>query len=132
MPSLGDSKSRTHLSCFGYDLVKFHVYVVVGCLVTKSCLTLQCNGLYAAHQAPLSMGFPRQEYWSGLSFPSPGDLPNPGIEFSFPALTGIFYTTEPPGKPYCCLVNTILRDNFLGYASHMLHRVINSASQFIC
>ena len=40
----------------------------------------------AAHQAPLSMGFPRQEYWSGLPFPSPGDLPNPGIEPTFPAL----------------------------------------------
>ena len=40
------------------------------------------------HQAPLSMGFPRQEYWSGLPFPSPGDLPDPGIETTSPALTG--------------------------------------------
>ena len=39
-----------------------------------------------AHQAPLSMRFPRQEYWSGLPFPSPGDLPDPGLEPSFPAL----------------------------------------------
>ena len=39
-----------------------------------------------AHQVPLSMGFPRQEYWSGLSFPSPEDLPNPGIEPGYPAL----------------------------------------------
>ena len=53
-----------------------------------------------AHQAPLSMGFPRQEYWSGLPFPSPGDLPNPGIEPSSPALAGGFLTTEPSGKPY--------------------------------
>ena len=55
-----------------------------------------------AHQAPLSMGFPRQEYWSGLPFPSPGDLCNPGIEpasLVSPALTGGFFTTEPPGKP---------------------------------
>ena len=52
-----------------------------------------------AHQAPLSMGFPRQEwvYWSGLSFPPPGDLPNPGIEPVSPALGGRFFTTEPPG-----------------------------------
>ena len=50
-----------------------------------------------AHQAPLSMGFSRQEYWSGLPFPSPGDLPDPGIEAGFPALTGGFFTTEPPG-----------------------------------
>ena len=52
-----------------------------------------------AHQAPLSMGFPRQEYWSGFPFPSPGDLPYPGIEPRSPALAGRFFTTEPPGKP---------------------------------
>ena len=52
-----------------------------------------------ACQAPLSMGFPRQEYWSGLSFPSPGDLPNSGIEPASPGLAGGFFTTEPPGKP---------------------------------
>ena len=54
----------------------------------------------AASQAPLSMGFPRQEYWSGLPLPSPGDLPNPGIEPMSPALAGGFFTTEPPGKPF--------------------------------
>ena len=52
-----------------------------------------------AHQASLSMGFPRQEYWTGLPFPSPGDLPNPGIEHVSSALVGGFFTTEPPGKP---------------------------------
>ena len=52
-----------------------------------------------AHQAPLSMGFPRQEYWSGLSFPSPGDLPDPGIEPMSPAWAGRFFTPEPPEKP---------------------------------
>ncbi|ELR53454.1 hypothetical protein M91_07156, partial [Bos mutus] len=49
------------------------------------------------HQAPLSMGFSRQEYWSGLPFPSPGDLPDPGIEpgsLTFPALAGKFFTTS--------------------------------------
>ena len=50
-------------------------------------------------QAPVSMGFPRQEYWSGLPFPSPGDLSNPGIEPTFPTLAGGFFTTEPAGKP---------------------------------
>ena len=51
-----------------------------------------------AHQAPRSMGFPRQEYWSGLLFPSSGDLPNPGIECASPAsaeLAGRFFTIEP-------------------------------------
>ena len=52
-----------------------------------------------AHQDPLSMGFPRQEYWSGLTFPSPGDLLNPGIKPASPALADGFFTTEPPGKP---------------------------------
>ena len=51
-----------------------------------------------AHQAPQSMGFSRHEYWSGLPFPSPGDLPDPGIEPTSPALTGGFFA-EPPGKP---------------------------------
>ena len=45
------------------------------------------------------MGFLRQENWSGLPFPSPGGLPNPGIEPASPALAGGFFTTEPPGKP---------------------------------
>ena len=52
-----------------------------------------------AHQTPLSMGFPSQEYWSKLSFPPPGDLPHPGIEPISPALAGGFFTTEPPRKP---------------------------------
>ena len=52
-----------------------------------------------AHQAPLSMGFSRQEYWSGLPFPSPGDLPDPGIEPRSPALQADTLTSEPPGKP---------------------------------
>ena len=51
-----------------------------------------------AHQAPLSMGFPKQVYWSGLPFPSPGDLPDPGLE-PISYLAGEFFTTEPPGKP---------------------------------
>ena len=53
----------------------------------------------AVQQAPLSMGFFRQEFWSGLPLSSPGDLPNPGIEPAFPVLTGGFFTAEPPGKP---------------------------------
>ena len=52
-----------------------------------------------AHQAPPSMGFSRQEYWSGLPFPSPGDLPDPGIEPRSPALQGDALTSEPPGNP---------------------------------
>ena len=52
-----------------------------------------------ARQAPLSMGFSRQEYWSGLPFPSSGDLSNPGIEPGSPALQADALSSEPPGKP---------------------------------
>ena len=55
-----------------------------------------------AHQTPLSMGFSRQENWTGLPFPPPGDLPNPGTEpksLTSPALASRFFTTEPRGKP---------------------------------
>ena len=66
----------------------------------------------AAHQAPLSMGFSRQEHWSGLPFHSPGDLPDPGIEPKSPALAGRFFTTESPGKPHLyTLVVPMLLDN---------------------
>ena len=51
-----------------------------------------------AHQAPLSIGFSRQKYWSGLPFPSPGDLPDPGIEPRSPTLQADALTSEPPGK----------------------------------
>ena len=54
-----------------------------------------------AHQAPLSMEFPRQEYWSGLPFPTPGDLPNPGVEpvsLASAASTGRVFTTAPTRK----------------------------------
>ena len=52
-----------------------------------------------ACQAPMSMAFYRQEYWNRLPFSPPGDLPDPGIEPKSPALSGGFFTTEPPGKP---------------------------------
>ena len=56
------------------------------------------------HQAPLSMGFPRQGYWRRLPFPSPGDLSHPEMEPASPALAGGFFTTEPPVKPmYRCM-----------------------------
>ena len=50
-------------------------------------------------QAPLSMGFPRPEYWNGLPFPFPWDLSDPRLEAASPALAGGFFSTEPSGKP---------------------------------
>ena len=57
-----------------------------------------------AYQPPPSMGFSRQECWSGLPFPSPGDLPNPGIEAGSPALQADTLPSEPPGKPNTFIV----------------------------
>ena len=63
-----------------------------------------------AYQAPPSIGFSRQEYWNGLPFPSPGGLPDPGIEPASPAgpvLAGGFFTTQPPGKSSSKELNVI-------------------------
>ena len=68
------------------------------CLVAKLCLTLLWSHRPRDPAGYMSVGFPRQEYWSGLSFPSPEDLPNPGIELTT-ALAGEFFTAEPLGKP---------------------------------
>ena len=62
--------------------------------VTQSCVTLWT----VPHQAPPSMGFSRKEYWSGLPFPSPGHLPDPGIKPRSPALQADVLTSEPPRK----------------------------------
>ena len=64
----------------------------------QSCLT-PVTLWPVARQAPLSMGFSRPEYWSGWPFPSPGDLPNPGIEPMCPTLQADSLLSEPPGKP---------------------------------
>ena len=66
--------------------------------------SLEPHGLFessgtVAHQAPLSMEFSRQEYWSGLPCPPPGDLPNPGIEPRSPVLQADSLQAKPPGKP---------------------------------
>ena len=68
-------------------------------LVTQSCLTL-CDSMDCSPQGPLSMEFSRQEYWSGLPFPSPGDLSDSGIESSVPTLQADSLPSEPPGKPW--------------------------------
>ena len=68
--------------------------------MAKSCRTHFWPMDCVAYQASLSIEFPRQEYWRGLPFPSPGDIPDPGIEPTSPALAGRFFTTEPPEKPY--------------------------------
>ena len=78
------------------------MYSIMWNLWVHSCVRLFATPWTVAHQAPLSMGFPRQEYWSGVPFPPPGDLSNPGVEPVFPAspaLAGGFFTTMAPGEP---------------------------------
>ena len=81
---------------------------MVGCLVSKACPNSKDPGL-VAHEAPLSMGFSRQEYQRGLPWPPPGDLPDPGFKPASlppPALVGGFFTTESPGS--------VVKKNHLG------------------
>ena len=80
--------------------------IIIGILILKlkvkllSHVRLFVTPWTVAHQAPPSMGFSRQEYWSGVPFPSPGDLPNPGIEPGCPSLQADALPSEPTGKLY--------------------------------
>ena len=89
-PETGHTVAGSHLLIFSSVLV---------CVLSRAHQATRM----VAHQAPQSMGFSRQEYWSGLPFPTPGNLPGPGIKPMSPetlALAGGFFTTEPPGKPF--------------------------------
>ena len=88
-----------------------------------------CGQLFVAPwtgicQSPPSMGFPRQEYRSGLPFPSTGDLPDPGIEPTSPALAGGLSTTEPPGNPPLGYLLSMLLPEKLQVISHLLASVV--------
>ena len=75
-----------------------------------------------AHQAPLSMEFSGQEYWSWVPFPSPGDLPDLGIKLASPALSGGFFTTELPGKPVYMYTSMYYTFMFKFYNKKLNHR----------
>ena len=103
----GVARSWTWLNNWTDFLIR-HVTIFRGLAFCLGCVCLLCHvwlfatPLTVAQQAPLSMGFPRQEYWSGLLFPIPGDLPHQGMKttsLASPALEGRFFTTAPPGKP---------------------------------
>ena len=83
-----------------YSYICIYIYV---CVCVCVCIHPFMTPWTVVHQDPLSMGFSRQKYWSGLPFHPPGDLPNPGTEptcLTSPALACRFFTTEPPGKFY--------------------------------
>ena len=85
--------------CKSYEVEDLIVYPLMSLLSCSPMSNSLATPWTAALQAPLSMGFPRQENWSGLLFPSSRDLPNPGIKPKSPVLAGRFFTTEPPWKP---------------------------------
>ena len=68
-------------------------------LLSHYVISNSCNPIDCSHQTPQSLEFPRQEYWSGLTFSSPGDLPDPVIEPGSPSLQADALPSEPPGKP---------------------------------
>ena len=85
-----------------WNLVSPLTYALCLCSQLLTHVWLFATPRTMAHEAPLSMRFPKQEHWSGLPFPSPGDLPDPGIEpasLASPSLAGRFLTTVTPGKP---------------------------------
>ena len=87
--------TKVHLQSYGFS----NSYVWVWKWKWFSCVWLFATLWTVAYQAPPSMGFSRQENWSWLPFPSPGDLPDPGIEPRSPAFQADALTSEPPGKP---------------------------------
>ena len=92
---IGEKKIK-NFTCDDYLQLKMKVVKV---LVAQLCLLFVIPWT-VAHQAPPSMGFPREEYWSGLPFSSQGHLPDPGIKPTAPVLAGGFFTTEPLGESY--------------------------------
>ena len=103
-----------------------HPYVKVK-LLSHVRLFVTLSPWTVAHQAPPSMGFSRQEYWSGLPFPSPGDHPNPGIEPRSPTLQADALTSGPPGKP--CMTTgktiTLTRWTFVGKVMSLLLNMLS-------
>ena len=93
---------------------RYSKVLVTACWVLShfSCVRLFLTPWTIAHQSPLSMGFSRQEYWSGLPCPSPDTRPDPGREhttLASPALQAVSLPTEPPGKPWEMQIKTIMR-----------------------
>ena len=125
--SVLSSRANTNMHISQVTALKF--FIVVFCLSVKllSCVRLFTTPWTVTYQAPLSMGFSRQQYWSGLPFPSPGDLPDPGIEPGSPALLSQVNTkTETTIEGY------ILRkkNTKMGFWGSSFYRCILSPTKF--
>ena len=115
-----------------YLIILSGVYVCV-CACSLSCVQLFVTPWTVAYQAPLSMGFSRQEYWSGLSFPSPGGLPDPGIEPTSSALVGGFTITWATWEAQYCLIwiykITLLLPHWVSFSGLFLVSSLNSIEE---
>ena len=106
----------------------FHMRVccILSCFSRVRLFATLCT---VPHHAPLSMAFSRQEYWSGLPFPSPGDPPDPRIEtesLMSPALAGSFFSTEPPRKPILsCIKKFFLKLKLRVWKTSTMQKLIN-------
>ena len=105
-------------------LILHHLFVVQSIIRSNSFVTPWT----VAHQAPLSMGFLRQEYWSGLPFPSPRDLPDPGIELMSSALAVEFFISEPPGKPTSFVYLIVISPTVSSKRTRTLFELFTTAS----
>ena len=101
------------LSLANFSLIGLSYQSMFYLVKSLSRVRLSVTPWTVAHQAPPSMGFSRQEHWSGLPFPSPGDLPNPGIKPRSPALQADTLTSEPPGKSYREVYYALVKYSFL-------------------
>ena len=101
LSDLLERKVRSNIFCWEDESLVLNIIIIVTMGVcVLSHVWLFCDPWTVVHQVPLSMGFPQQEYWSGLLFPPPRDLPDPGTEpmsLASPTLAGGFFTTVTPG-----------------------------------
>ena len=113
---------------------KLAFIIVYMCALVLSFIQLFATPWTVAHQAPLSLGFSRQEYWNGLPFPPPGNLPNPGIEstsLTYPALAGTFFFYHCTTWETHYLYNSLILFSFVKYSmmsflKHLLTWLSNS------
>ena len=83
------------------------------CVLSRSVVSDSVASWTVTCQVPLSMEFSRQEYWHGMLFPTPGDLPDPALEPTAPASAGGFFITEPPGKPFLACITMLITKAFM-------------------
>ena len=104
------------------------------CVLSHSVVSDSATPWTVAYQAPLSMGFPGQEHWSGLPFPTPGGLSDPGIEPMSPALASRVFTTDPLRRPPAILLKNIFLNYFIptSLLSSVQYYIVHELRQGLC